>query len=184
MKKQNIAQYNDTHRSVVAFLLLAVAATIIAAAAYPEYSLVNLQRLAAGEMMLPDSNNVVIVKFTSLSAYDSNHNYLGNIKDNMTFRFGEPVFLQANFTNSKSPSGNNNYLAIIEVRNSNTSETMVFSSVQTEKFAEAGNLAIGTYWKPDQKASYTILVFLLQKPEDLNKTPIQPPISSVRVQVA
>lgn len=180
---------NSTIHDRSASLLAGVAAAImivIVAAAYPGHSLASPQLSAAGGMQNNnnDDNNI---KFTSLSAYDSNHGYLGQIKDNKIFKSGEPVFIQANFTNPGDPAGNNNnYLVIIEVRNGDTSETVALSSVQA-KFAGAGNnLAVETYWKPlDQKAShqyYTILVFL-QKLEDLNKTPIQPPVVSARVQV-
>ncbi|MEO9362729.1 MAG: hypothetical protein ABI348_02395, partial [Nitrososphaera sp.] len=133
---------------------------------------------AAGEMTQDRS-----VRLASLSAYDSNHDYLGKVKDDVTFfKAGEPVFIQANFTNPGGPAGDHYYLVVIEVRNDDTSETAALSSV---KFAGQGSsLAVETYWKPDHKAGYyTVLVFL-QKLEDLGKTPVLPPVASVRVQAA
>lgn len=128
---------------------------------------------AAGEM--PQDS----IKLASLSAYDSNHDYLGKV-DGIVFKAGEPVFIEANFTNQGDPAGDY-YQVVIEVRNDDTSETAALSSVKTNFAEQAGSLAVETYWKPDHKADYTVLVFL-QKLEDLGKTPVLPPLASVRVQ--
>lgn len=157
------------HSSSGSLACCLLAAMAIAYAAYlPSNS------SAAGEMMTQDS-----IKLASLSAYDSNHDYLGKV-DGIVFKAGEPVFIEANFTNQGGPAGDY-YQVVIEVRNDDTSETAALSSVKTNFAGQAGNMTVETYWKPDHKADYTVLVFL-QKLEDLGKTPVLPPLASVRVQ--
>jgi hypothetical protein len=152
---------------------------LVEAAVYPENLFASPLPSAAGENMEMQCSSLA-----SLSAYNSSHDYLGKIKDGTTFKLGEPVFLQANFTSTQDLNGIYcYYTVIIEIRNSDSLETVVLSDVQTNSGAWAtNNLAIETYWKPNQKANYTILVFL-QKSEDIFKTPVQTPVVSVRVHV-
>jgi hypothetical protein len=183
------------------------AVIIIVAAACPGHLLASSPLSAAGETMAmkdndDDNNNddAIIIKFASLSAYDSRHDYLGKIKDNTTFKSGDPVFLQANFTTLGDPTGtsnnNDHYTVVIEVRNSEAPETVALSSVQTKLDAAGGaapaadnnnnssnnNLAVETSGSRAKKP--ITRYWFLAKVRGPHKTSVPPPVASVRVQVA
>jgi hypothetical protein len=175
--KRRISHYRSVSCLFVGIVIMMV---LVEAAAYSEHLFASPLSPAAGEKM----EEMQCSNFVSLSAYDSNHDYLGKINDGATFKLGKPVFVQANLTWTRDLNGIYcNYTVIIEIRNSDSLETVVLSSVQTDSASLASNnLAIETYWMPNQKANYTLLIFL-QKSEDLFKTPIQSPAVSVNIHV-
>lgn len=148
---------------------------LAAALAYSVYLLTNLE---LSETDATPITNGARLNITSLAAYSiPNHEIIDEIEPGMTFQRGEPVTLQANFTNPNNAK--EEFVIIVDLRN--TTNTVAYSLIQSS-FENSNRISTEVLWTPQNVGDYRMMVFLL-KTSELNSTKLMIPISSVPLRV-
>ncbi|MGI0037430.1 MAG: hypothetical protein ACRD99_03640 [Nitrososphaera sp.] len=121
---------------------------------------------------------------TSVVVLDKSRELIGEVVPNMEFKAGEPVFIQASFSNG-NPDGISDHFIAMSIRNAGGSETLAQDT--GEPFDHAANfqgniaanssIALELYWTPQRAGDYTLLVFSTT-PGDLSSTePVEPTVA-------
>jgi hypothetical protein len=153
---------------------ITVAAIIAVAAYYASFNSLTSKSTIANETNGNDSSKL---NLASVKVYDINHNEIGKLESNQSFKVKEPVFIKSEFSNP-----NNNpveYIIAKEIRKDN--ETQALTTIQTTLIG-SGNVSMEVYWKPEQTGDYTLLIFAY-KPEELNRGPVIAPVAIIPLQV-
>lgn len=133
---------------------------------------------STGNQIEADGSNVTSrLNLVAVTASHVNHEFIGKVEANQSFKVNEPVFIKTEFSNpNNSP---NEHIIISEIKSINGTTDAL--AITQSDIAASGNTSMELYWQPEQTGDYSLIIFTM-KPEELNE-PMTAPLQIIPLQV-